>query len=171
MADLCRIGTGSYSSCTGNYARNCVPWITFLCQAPAQDLSSLPRHYLSCQMGKVPRPLQPASHNSPGCSTRTEHTPFFWRVAVESNLHHQQIPTSPGRVFFHPGKSRTGQILLQVFLKSQSVPSATITPLVHGPLKTQHCLQLLREATTKTPNHLSRDPIMQIWQDSLNFLF
>lgn len=34
-------GTGHCSSCTANYTSHCAPWITFLFESPAQELSSL----------------------------------------------------------------------------------------------------------------------------------
>lgn len=34
-------GRSYNGSCTGNYATQCVPWITFLLKSPAQELSSL----------------------------------------------------------------------------------------------------------------------------------
>lgn len=54
VTDFFSTGRSYYGSCTGNYASNYVPWITFLLKSPAQELSSLSSSLLKLSDFKAP---------------------------------------------------------------------------------------------------------------------
>lgn len=53
MTGFFSTGRNYYSSCTGNYASHCAPWITFLFKSPAQELSSLSSSLLKLSDSKA----------------------------------------------------------------------------------------------------------------------
>lgn len=84
-------------------------------------------HYLNCQTWKLPHPLQQVSYNTLLLqqvllivSVRKKCTLFFWSTSAKSKPNHSVQYKNYKYVpfFFFLEKSRTGQILPKVFLKS-----------------------------------------------------